>query len=132
LPQYSSKSKKINLTKLTIKKSYTQASEINIEDIIYIKDMFLTLTPKKIIEVNNIINKLSTVKPKIKMTTKGPLRKQVIIFMSKISSNVIGSNASFHINTINRHLREANSNNIADFLYTDKVGIITTSLTTSV
>jgi len=132
LPQYSSKSKKINSTKLTIKKSYTQASEINIEDIIYIKDMFLTLTSKKIIEVNNIINKLSTVKPKIKMTTKGPLRKQVIIFMSKISSNVIGSNASFHINTINRHLREANSNNIADFLYTDKVDIITTSLTTSV
>jgi len=132
LPQYSSKSKKINSTKLTIKKSYTQASEINIEDIIYIKDMFLTLTSKKIIEVNNIINKLSTVKPKIKMTTKGPLRKQVIIFMSKSSSNVIGSNASFHINTINRHLREANSNNIADFLYTDKVGIITTSLTTSV
>ena len=132
MPQYSSKSKKINSTKLTIKKSYTQASEINIEDIIYIKDMFLTLTPKKIIEVNNIINKLSTVKPKIKMTTKGPLRKQVIIFMSKSSSNVIGSNASFHINTINRHLREANSNNIADFLYTDKVGIITTSLTTSV
>jgi len=120
------------LIKLTIKKSYTQASEINIEDIIYIKDMFLTLTSKKIIEVNNIINKLSTVKPKIKMTTKGPLRKQVIIFMSKSSSNVIGSNASFHINTINRHLREANSNNIADFLYTDKVGIITTSLTTSV
>ena len=132
MPQYSSKSKKINSTKLTIKKSYTQASEINIEDIIYIKDMFLTLTSKKIIEVNNIINKLSTVKPKIKMTTKGPLRKQVIIFMSKSSSNVIGSNASFHINTINRHLREANSNNIADFLYTDKVDIITTSLTTSV
>jgi len=66
------------------------------------------------------------------MTTKGPLRKQVIVLISKSNSNVIGSNESFYINTINRHLKEANSNNVADFLCADKASIIiTTSLTVS-
>ena len=128
-PQNLSKSKKINLTKSTIKKSYTQTSKINMKDIIHIKDIFLTLTPKKIVEVNNIINKLHMVKPKIKMTTKEPSRKYVIVSMSESNSNIIRSNVSFHINTINRYLKEANSNNMADFLCTDKVSIIiTTSL----
>jgi len=120
------------LTKSTIKKSYTQASKINVEDIVYIKDMFLTLTSKKIIKVNNIINKLSIVKSQIKMTTKEPSRKQVIVSMSKSNSIIIRSNVSFHINTINRYLKEANSNNMADFLHVDKISIIiTTSITVS-
>ena len=92
LSQNLSKLKEINLIKSTIKKFYAQASKINIKDIIYIKNMFLTLTPKKIVEVNNIINKSSMVKPKIKMTTKGPLKKQVIILMSESNSNIIKSN----------------------------------------
>jgi len=90
--------------------------------------MFSTLTFKKIVKVNNIINKSSMVKPKIKMTTKGPSRKQVIISISESNSNITGSNASFYINTINRHLKEANSNNMADLLHADKASIITTSL----
>lgn len=127
----SSKLKEINLTKSIIKKSYAQALKISIKDIVHIKNIFLTLTSKKIIEVNNIINKLSTVKYKIKITTKEPLKKLIIVFMSESNSNVIESNVSFHINTINRHLKEANSNNMAEFLYTDKASIITTSLTAS-
>ena len=74
-PPNSSKLKEINLTKSIIKKSYAQASKISIKDIVHIKNIFLTLTSKKIIEVNNIINKSSTVKYKIKMTTKEPLKK---------------------------------------------------------
>ena len=101
--------------------------KINIEDIIYIKDSFPTLSPKKIIEVSNILNKLSIVKPKIKMTTKGPLRKQVIITMNLNNSNIIGSNASFHINDINRYLKDANLNDSANFIYIDKVSIIITT-----
>ena len=72
------------------------------------------------------------VKPKIKMTTKRPLRKQVIILINLNNSNIIGSNASFHINDINKHLKGANSNNLADFIHINKVGIIiTTRFTTS-
>ena len=72
------------------------------------------------------------VKPKIKMTTKRPLRKQVIILINLNNSNIIGSNASFYINDINKHLKDANSNNLADFIHINKVGIIiTTRFTTS-
>jgi len=126
LPQNSLKSKENNLTTTTTRKSYAQAFKINIEDIIHIKDSFLTLSPKKIVEVSNIFNKLSIVKPKIKITTKEPSRKQVIILMNLNNSNIIESNVSFHINDINRHLKNANSNNSADFIHIDKVGIIVT------
>jgi len=126
LSQNSLKSKENNLTTTTTRKSYAQASKINVEDIIHIKNSFPTLSPKKIIEVSNILNKSSMVKPKIKMTTKGPLRKQVIILMNLNNSNIIGSNAIFHINDINKHLKDANSNNSADFIHIDKVGIIVT------
>jgi len=86
----------------------------------------------KIIEVSNILNKLSIVKPKTKITTKRPSRKQVIIPINLNNFNIIGSNVSFHINNINRHLKDANSNNSADFICIDKVGIIiTTKFTTS-
>ena len=115
------------------KESYAQASKINVEDIIHIKDIYITLSPNKIVEINNIINKSSLVKPRIKMTTKKPTRKQVIIFISKINADIIGSNASFYINFINRHFKEINSNTLADFIYVEKVGIIvTTNQVTSV
>ena len=52
------------------KKLYAQALKISIKDIIYIKDMFSTTSPKKIVKINNIINKLNSVKPKIKITKK--------------------------------------------------------------
>ena len=64
---------KSKLTKLTYKKSYVQTSKINIEDIIYIKDLFPTLSPRKIKEISNIIHKSNIAKPKLKMTTKEPL-----------------------------------------------------------
>jgi len=105
-------------------KSYAQASKINVEDVICIKDTFSTTSPKKITEINNIINKSSLVKSKIKMTIKKPLRKQVFVFISKINANIIRSSASFHINFINRHLKKTNSNTLANFIYIKKFGII--------
>ena len=127
LPQNLLKSKENNLTTTTTRKLYAQAFKINVEDIVHIKDSFLTLSPKKIVKVSNILNKLSMVKPKIKMTTKESSRKQVIIPMNLNNSNIIESNISFYINDINRHLKNANSNNSADFIYIDKVGIIVTT-----
>jgi len=109
------------------KELYAQASKISIEDVICIKDMFPTASPKKIVEINNIINKSISVKPKIKMTMKGPSRKQVIVLMSKTNAKIIGSNASFHIKFNNRCLKETNSNTLADFIYMEKVGIIVTT-----
>ena len=93
---------------------------------IHIKDMFLTTSPKKIAEIN-IINKSGIVKPKTKMTTKEPSRKQVIIFKSKDNVKIIGSNTNFHINSINKSLKEANSNMIVDFMHIEKSSIIITT-----
>jgi len=92
------------------KESYAQASKINVEDVTHIKDTFLTVFSKKIAEINNIINKSSSVKPKINMTTKRPLRKQVIVPMNESNASIIGNNASFYINSINRCLKETNLN----------------------
>jgi len=66
LSQNSLKSKENNLTITTTRKSYAQASKINVEDIVHIKDSFPTLSPKKIVEVSNVLNKLSMIKPKSK------------------------------------------------------------------
>ena len=70
------------------------------------------------------------VKPKIKMTTKGPSRKQIVILMSKENTNIIRSNPNFHINNINRHLKDANSKILANFICVDKVSIIITTNST--
>jgi len=50
------------------------------------------------------------VKPKINITTKGPLRKQIIILMSKSNAEVTLNQAKFLIININRHLKKANLN----------------------
>jgi len=108
-------------------KLYAQASKISIKNIIYIKDMFPTTSSKKIVEINNIINKPNLVKPKIKMTKKGSSRKQVIILMSKTNAKIIRSNASFHIKSINKYLKETNSSTLANFIHMEKVGITVTT-----
>jgi len=122
---------KLNISKLTDpinnKKSYTQASYTSVEDIIHIKDVFPTALPKKIIEINNIINKSGSVKLKVNMTIKELSRKQVFIFMSKDNAKVIGSNASSYIMFINSSLQEANSNTLANFIHLEKLGIIITT-----
>ena len=61
------------------------------------------------------------------MTTKGSSRKQIIVLMTKTNTKIIGSNASFYIKSINRCLKETNSNTSADFIHIEKVGIIVTT-----
>lgn len=77
------------LTKPIFKRLYVQASKINIKDIIHIKNLFPTLSSRKIKEINNIVYKSNIVKPKIRMTTKGLLQKQVIILMNKSNAEFI-------------------------------------------
>lgn len=76
--------------------------------------MFLTTSSKKIADINNIINKSSLIKSKINMFTKRSSRKQVIVPISESNTNIIGSNASFHINSINRYIKETNLNTLAN------------------
>jgi len=69
-------------------KSYAQASKtsVNTLEVLKIKKTFPSLNAQKIDQVNNIVNGQNKPKPRIKMTTKGPSRKQIIIPMS--SDNV--------------------------------------------
>jgi len=123
-----SKSNKSKLTNtINNKKLYTQALKINIEDVIHIKDIFPTLSPKKIVDINNIINKSNMVKLKINMTTKRPSRKQVIILMTKSNMEVILNQANFLIININRHHKKANSNTIVDFIHLKNDGVVITT-----
>ena len=99
----------------------------SVENIIYIKEVFPTASPKKIVEINNIINKSGSVKQKVNMTTKEPSRKQVFISMNENNTKVIRSNISSYIKSINRSLQETNLNILADFIHLEKLGIIITN-----
>ena len=66
------------------------------------------------------------------MITKEPLKKQVIISISKNNANVIRSQHYFRINSINRHLKDINSKTSADFICTKISIIIITNQATSV
>jgi len=65
------------------------------------------------------------------MTTKGPLRKQVIIPMSNNNINKFMKDSSLHIANINQSLRNAKSEVLVDFIHSDifSVMIITNKVT---
>ena len=106
-------------------KSYAQASKLptTMFDTLKIKEAFLTLNTKKIDQVNNIIKGNPKLKPKIQMTTKGPLRKQVIISMSKDNIDAFMKNSYLHVASINRQLRNAKSKVLIDYIWADPLGI---------
>ena len=92
-------------------------------DILKIKEAFPALNNKKIDQVNNIVKGNPKPKLKIQMTTKGPLRKQVIIPMSKDNINVFMKNSSLHAANINRQLCNAKSEVLIDYIWANPLGI---------
>jgi len=98
-------------------KLFAQATKGKVENILKVKEAFLKLVPKKIIEIHNIAQGIShKACPKLNMTTKGPSRKQVIIPISQDNSNIVISCANKHIFNINRLLKSTKSNVTADFI----------------
>ena len=87
-------------------KFYAQASKLSINtlEVLKIKEIFPSLSAKKIDQVNSIVNSQPKPKLHIKMMTKGPSRKQVIILMSKKNNSNFMKNSSLHIANINRLL----------------------------
>jgi len=61
---------------------YTQVSKSNIKDIVKIKDNFPNLLAKKIKEVHKVLNEPKKNIPRLNMTMKRPLRRQVLVPMS--------------------------------------------------
>ena len=75
LANKSAKEKPTNLfSKLAY--TYTQASSANIRDILKLKENFPKLSDKKIKKIYKMVNNSNMAKPKINMTTKGPLQSR--------------------------------------------------------
>ena len=99
-------------------KSYTQASKpsVNTSEVLKIKEAFPSLNAEKIDQVNNIVNGQNKTKPRIKMTTKGPSRKHIIIPMSGDNILSFMKNSSAHVANINRALRNAKTDVLVDYI----------------
>ena len=92
-------------------------------EVLKIKETFLSLNAQKIDQVNNIVNGPTNPKPRIRMTTKGPSRKQVIIPMG--GNNVISfmKNSSLHMANLNRTLRNSKSEVLVNYIQPENSGI---------
>ena len=112
--------------------SYAQASKqtVNTYKVLKIKEAFPALNTEKINQINNIVKDNPKPKPCIQMTTKGPSRKQVIIPMSSENNNNFMKNSTTHIANINRLLRNAKSEVLVDYIYSDplRISIITSKM----
>ena len=115
----------VHSTNVNSSKSYAQASKTsaNTSEVLKIKEMFPSLNAQKINQVNNIINGSTNPKPCIRMTTKGPSRKQVIIPMG--GDNVISfmKNLSLHIANLNRTLCNSKLEVLVDYIRPENSGI---------
>jgi len=107
-------------------KSYAQASKssTSTSDVLKIKETFLALNAKKIDQVNNIVHGQNKLKPRIKMTTKRPSRKHIIIPISSKNISSFMKNSSLNVANINRELRNTKSGVLVDYVRSDNTGII--------
>jgi len=103
-----------------MKKFYAQAlksSPLYIEDIVQVKEVFPALSADEIEKVLKIKNNgEDNKKPKINMTTRGLLRKEVIIPMAKYTAELIVNSAHIHIANINKCLKNSRSDIVTDFI----------------
>ena len=107
-------------------KSYVQATKpsATTSDVLKIKEAFPSLNVKKVDQVNNIVNGQSKPRPRIKMTTKGPSKKHIIIPMSAENVFSFMKNLSTNVANINRQLRNAKTDLLVDYIRSDSNGII--------
>jgi len=108
--------------------SYAQTFRSNINNIIKIKNTFPKLSPNKVSEIHNIMNKLSQKsKPKLKMTTKSLSRKQVIISIGSNNFERVMTKANAHVLNINRLLKKVKSDIYMDFIRSDNKELLITT-----
>ena len=69
---------------------------------------------EKVLKIKNSCE--SNKKPRINMTTRGPLRREVIITMTKVYNDLIINSAHIHISNINKCLKNSKSDTFADFI----------------
>ena len=104
--------------------SYAQVVGPSISNILKLKDNFPNLLTKKIENIQRIIDNSNKTKYHIKMTTKGPSWKQIIIPMGKENGNKFMGSTSIYIANINRALKNIKSSVLADYTWKDSTSII--------
>ena len=105
-------------------KSNTMLSNIAINTL-KIKKAFLNITNRKIDTIQKVINSSNDKpKPRLNMTTKSPLCKQVIVPMNNDLGKRFTKDLATHITNINHVLKNIKSNICADFICADNKGII--------
>jgi len=109
--------------------SYAQVLLIsNVQEILKLKENFPKLLDKKIKQIHKTVNNSNAPsKPCINMTTKDPLRKQIIIPMGSDNSKKFLSTSGDHVTNINRALKGIKSNVIINFIKSDYRGLIVVS-----
>ena len=117
---------------MIMKKSYAQASKVNIsssiEDVIRVKKAFPSLSADevgKMLKAKNSSGGLK--KPKINMTTKEQSRREVIILIAKTNAELIINSAHIYISNVNKCLKNSKSDTFADFIQSNVNGIIITT-----
>ena len=105
------------------KQSYAQAAGPSVSDILKLKKNYPNLSAKKIENIQRIINDSGKSKPWIRMTTKSPSYKQIIVSMGKNNTNKFMAFASNHIPNINRALKNIKSDVLADYVQQESTSI---------
>jgi len=109
------------------KKSYTQAISSNVLDILKLKGNYPSLLVKRIEDIYRIINNIDKTKPYIKMTTKGPSQKQIIVPISKANVDNIIVSLADHITNINRMLKIIKSKVMVDYICLETIRVTITN-----
>jgi len=88
-----------------------------IEDILQVKETFPYLSANEVGKMLKAKNsRVCNKKSKINITTKRPLRKEVIIPMAKSNAELIINSAHIHISNVNKYLKNSKSDIVIDFI----------------
>ena len=100
----------------------------NVKDVLQIKEVFPTLVANKVVKMIRAKNgSKRQKKPRITITTKGPLRKQIINPIAKSNTELIINSANQQIANINKSLKEIKSDITVDFICIINNGIMITT-----
>ena len=119
------------LKPLNMRKYYVQASKSNIlsniEDVLQVKEAFPSLLADEVGKMLKAKNSgVGNKKPKINITTRKLLRKEVIIPMAKSNTELIVNSAHTHISNVNKCLKNSKSDIVVDFIQITNNRIIIT------
>ena len=109
------------IVKTNQKQLYAQVAGSNVSNILKLKENYPNLLTKKIENIQKIINDLGKLKPCIKMTTKGPPQKYIIVSMGKDNISKFMASFSSYIANINKAFRKLDI--MADYVWPELIGV---------